>query len=59
MMNEARYAWDEKALELLQAMEKVNSSSRRHKRMVNIVEDEKTQEEAPAAVPGTSIGMGQ
>ncbi|XP_046336681.2 cilia- and flagella-associated protein 54-like isoform X2 [Haliotis rufescens] len=62
VLSEDRYMWDGKALELLQVMERLNSSNRRHKRMVNVTEEEKEEEPAsgaanppPSTVPGTSV----
>lgn len=49
----SKYAWDEKALELLLAMEKVNPN-RRHKRTLTSIGDEEKEKESMQDAGATS-----
>lgn len=58
-MNSDQYSWDEKALELLMAMEKVNPSRRHKRNMTSVVDDvEKDggQTAEPKTVPESQAG---
>lgn len=54
ILNNNKYNWDEKALELLLAMEKVNPS-RRHKRNMASVVDDVEKDGGQTAEPKTTM----